>query len=184
MEPVGGLGTSDSTMRARSLLALLTLPLLALAACGDDDTSSGASTPATADPARVVLVYASTGGCDQMGPNCPTYTVHADGSVEVIRTGHPELDGVTGTVPAGLVSAWLDAIKDVDLDALRSRLQPGSCQACLDGVDTTITVSGAGGNGIFDSTVVAFDETEPFFHALGVLMTDVQSAVQLPLATR
>ncbi len=166
---------------------LASICLIALAACGSDSKSSnsptdtGAATTAPAAP-EVAVRYESIGGCQMMGPNCPTYVVYTDGKVEVSRTGETTGVEVTGSIPEAEVKAFLDSLKDVDLTDLGTG--PGTCQSCLDGVDTKLTVLGPDGPVTFDSTVIAFDPANAFFANVEKLMTDVQAVGELPIKQR
>jgi len=160
--------------------------LVALAACGSDSKSSSAvetSGPSTTAAAPEVAVrYETIGGCQMMGPNCPTYVVYTDGKVELSRTGETTGVEVTGSIPAAEVKAFLDSLKDVNLTDLGTG--PGTCQSCLDGVDTKLTVLGPDGPVTFDSTVVAFDPANAFFANVEKLMTDVRAVGELPIQQR
>ncbi|MEN9646043.1 MAG: hypothetical protein RL238_2712 [Actinomycetota bacterium] len=177
----------------RSLSHGLVVPfaLLALAACGDDTVvGSDVSTAATADtvatsttvpaPAEV-LRYVTTGGCEVLGPNCPTWSVWDDGTVQVWRTavgGEPE---ITGTIPVATVAAWQAVAADIDLTALRDEVGQGSCNSCVDGADIVVTVHRADGELVLDSTDLAFDPEHEVFAALEALMIAARGVGELPL---
>ena len=179
---------------ARLLAATATFALLAsLAACGDDSIDDGAagagSTNATAPPTTVpapfvAMRWVDSGGCEVMGPNCPTYTVWSDGKVEISRTGDDAPAEVTGTVPASEVQAWLTSVADLDVAALTAAVGPGSCQSCVDGADNLVTVHTSNGDISVDSTKLAFDQSNDFFAGLERLMNDVRAVGTLPLVTR
>lgn len=166
--------------------------MLSLVACGDDSTAGGepsapseTSTPATTVPAPfVALRHQSDGGCQVMGPNCPTYVIWSDGRVEVQRTGKED-DGVvlTGSIPVADVTAWLDAVRDLDPVELAAQVGPGSCQSCVDGADVVVVTTTGRGEVTLDSTKMAFDPAHPVFAALERLTTDVLAIGQLPIVT-
>ena len=175
--------------RHRALLALL-LPLavVVLAACGDDsvvpgqaaDTSMPA-TPSTVAAPEEVLRYVTTGGCEVMGPNCPTWSIWNDGTVQVWRTavgGEPE---ITGSSPGSAIDAWQTVADDIDLAALTAEVGPGACNSCVDGADLVVTVHRAGGDVTLDSTEMAFDPANEVFAALESLMTTARTVGELPL---
>ena len=136
---------------ARLLAATATFALLAsLAACGDDSIDDGAagagSTNATAPPTTVpapfvAMRWVDSGGCEVMGPNCPTYTVWSDGKVEISRTGDDAPAEVTGTVPASEVQAWLTSVADLD-EALNFRGVPSFAADALHGPGVFETLRG------------------------------------------
>jgi hypothetical protein len=178
-----------SSLRALTLFAVV---VLAVAACGDDSASStDESTPSTAAPTTTppadgdpVLVYEATGGCQMMGPNCPKFVVYPDGKVEVYRAGEQGPAEVTGTVDPASVQAFLDVAEAEDFDALVGRLPPGTCQACVDGVDILLDVKLNGQTESLNSSVVAFEESEPFFAALTTLIDQVSAVGELPIEQR
>ncbi|MFM2078586.1 MAG: hypothetical protein RJA49_2476 [Actinomycetota bacterium] len=142
-----------------------------LAGCGDD----------TVVAPRVVLRYATTGGCVVLGPNCPTYTVWMDGTVDVSRTGIDAPPEITGRVPAAEVQEWFASVQDLDPAALAAQVGPGTCNSCVDGTDIVATIERSGGPVTLDSTQLAFDPSDPTFAALERLMVDVRAVGALPL---
>ncbi len=179
---------------ARLLAATATFALLgSLAACGDDSvegTGSAAPTaaptapPTTLPPPFVALRWVDSGGCEVMGPNCPTYVVYSDGAVEISRTSDAAPPAVTGSIPQAEVQAWLESVADLDVDALAASVGPGSCQSCVDGADNVVTVHTSAGDVTVESTKIAFDQSNEFFAGLERLMTDVRAVGDLPLVTR
>ena len=175
--------------RPRSLLALL-LPItvVTLTACGDDsvvpseaaDTSALATTSTVPTPQEVVR-YVTTGGCEVMGPNCPTWSIWDDGTVHVWRTAVGGAPEISGTIPVAAVSAWQAVAADIDLAALTAEVGPGTCNSCVDGADLVVTVHRAGGDVTLDSTELAFDPTNEVFAALESLMTEARTVGELPL---
>ena len=157
--------------------------ILSLAACGDDAKSSNAET--TAPAARVEgLRYENNGGCQMMGPNCATYVIYTDGSVEISRSGENLPAEIVGNIPAAEINAWLDSVKDVDFAALATEVGPGTCNSCLDGVDSKLVIGLDSGPVALDSTVINFDPENPFFVNLEKLMTDARAVGELPLQQR
>lgn len=176
--------TRLSALRALSLVACLS----AVAACGDDSSSSSDATNApttTVAPAEKVegVRYEVNGGCQMMGPNCATYVIYTDGTVEIYRTGENLPAEVTGSIPAEEIAAYLDSVKDVDFQALATEVGPGTCNACVDGVDMKVTI-GLDESVVLDGTVINFDPENPFFVALDSLMQDVFAVGELPIQQR
>jgi len=167
----------------RSILVLgLALPLAisVLTGCGDDSVVGSEPTSTVAAPAEV-LRYVTTGGCEVLGPNCPTWSVWDDGTVYLWRTavgGDPE---ITGTIPVAAVADWQAAADDIDLEALTDEVGPGSCNSCVDGADIVVTVHRADGDVVLDSTELAFDPSADAFAALDTLMIAVRGIGELPL---
>lgn len=119
-----------------------------------------------------------------MGPNCPKFVVYDDGTVEIYRGGEDGPAEVTGSIDPAALQAFFTVAEAEDFDALLERLPPGTCQACLDGVDIQLDVKLNGENESLNSTVVAFDEGEPFFAALTTLIEEVASVGELPIEQR
>ena len=154
--------------------------LFALAACGDNSTTGDTS---TATPTEV-LRYETTGGCLMMGPNCATYVVYSDGTVEIYRTGENAPAEVVGSIPAAELSAFLDSVKDTDFAGLVSEVGPGTCNSCVDGIDIKATITFADGPIELDSTIVNFDINHALFANLETLMEDVRAVGELELQQR
>ena len=181
---------------ARLLTAAASISLLvSLAACGDTssgDDDGGAATatanttaaPTTVPAPFTALRWVDSGGCEVMGPNCPTYTVWSDGRVELSRTGDAAPPDATSTIATAELDAWLASVADLDVAALASTVGPGSCQSCVDGVDSVVTVHTSKGDVVVDSTKLAFDQSNPFFAGLDRLMSDIRTIGDLPLVTR
>jgi hypothetical protein len=167
---------------------LIATALVALAACGDDATSSDGTTAApvetTAVAEKVVgLRYEANGGCQMMGPNCATFVIYTDGTVEIYRTGENAPAEITGSIPADEITAFLDSVDGVDFQALAEAVGPGTCQACVDGIDAKVTIS-PDEEVLLDSTIVNFDPENEFFAALDSLMQDVYAVGELPIQQR
>lgn len=179
-------------------VAVTACSLLALTACGGESSTSvptdGTGTPTTTPITTpitgdtVVMRYSLWGGCNMAGPNCPVYTVHADGTVEVGRNsqgapsdpGTPVPTEVVGQIPADDVAAWIALVDEVDPDELLSELGPGECSSCVDGADILVIVHpGTDREMRLDSTVVHFDPAHPLFAALTALAAAFAEAAPL-----
>ena len=175
--------------------------LLLATSCGDPtisgavpESSAPGGSPATTTvtpttgllPAgRVpVIRWVETGGCMVLGPNCPTWVVHADGSVDVTRTPTgPDVDTAVqavGTVDTGLVAAVISRARATDEATLAAELGPGSCQSCVDGADVVVSIIDGDRTITLDSLEVAFDPDDPLIAALDELMASVRT-VELPV---
>lgn len=162
--------------------------LVGLAACGDDTVGSEPSNttatlpPTTAPAPFVALRHESDGGCQVLGPNCPTYVVWSDGRVELFRTGRED-DGavLTGSVPVAAVDEWLTTVRDLDAAVLADEVGPGTCNSCVDGADIVVVTATGHGDETLDSTVLAFDPEHEVFAALGELMARVDDVGPLPI---
>jgi len=144
----------------------------------------------TPDGDTVLLRYSLWGGCNVAYLNCPVYTVHADGTVEVGRNtqggpddpGTPVQTEVVGQVPAADVVAWLALADATTPDELLAELGPGECSSCVDGADITVIVHpGTDAEYRLESTVVRFDPTHPLFATLSALAAEFAEAVPLPI---
>lgn len=173
-------------MKNLMLRALITTScLFAVVACGDDSSTSRDTSGDTATPSHsVVLRYETTGGCLMMGPNCATYVVYSDGTVEVYRTGENAPAEVVGSIPEAEVAAFLDSVDDTDFEALAAEVGPGTCNACVDGIDYIVTLTLADGPIELDSTIVNFDLTNDFFANVETLMEDVRAVGELAIQQR
>ena len=171
--------------------ALFALVPLSLVACGSDSEGTATSSPASSSPSTTaaapveVFRYEAIGGCQMMGPNCATYVIYSDGAVEVYRTGENEPAELTGMLPAGEIDAFLAGAADIDFEALAARVGPGTCNACVDGIDVVLTMELPSGEVQLDSTVVNFDPAEPFFTDVETLVADAAAATgELPIESR
>jgi len=159
--------------------------LLAVASCGDDNSTTRDTTVETVAPERTEVVrYESTGGCLMMGPNCATYVLYSDGAVEIYRTGEGLPAEVVGSIPEAEVDAFLDSVKDTDFAALATEVGPGTCNSCVDGIDIMLTLTLAGEPVSLDSTVVNFDLNNDFFANVETLMEDVRAVGELAVRQR
>lgn len=119
-----------------------------------------------------------------MGPNCSTYVVYSDGTVEIYRTGESAPAEVVGSIPAAEVSAFLDSVKGTDFEALAVEVGPGTCNSCVDGIDMTLTLTLNDGPTELDSTIVNFDLSNDFFANVETLMEDVRAVGELAIQQR
>ena len=158
--------------------------LLAVASCGDNSTSQNTTVETVTPDRSAVLRYETTGGCLMMGPNCATYVVYSDGTVEIYRTGENAPAEVVGSIPAAEVSAFLDSVKDTDFEGLAAEVGPGTCNSCVDGIDIKATISFSDGQIELDSTIVNFDLNHPLFANLETLMEDVRAIGELAVQQR
>lgn len=168
------------TSLPRTVRFLAVSALLVLAACGATEAGPG-SQPPTDGPDTITIIH--DGGCQMAGPNCPTYEIDRDGTLRLYRTGDPAV--VTeASVDAAVVAELWDQITQADIPALIDRAGPGTCQGCVDGIDTVVTYTLEGAEVRLDSTVVAFDPDEPFFVILNEAVEAAAGAVELPLQQR
>ena len=103
-----------------------------------------------------------------MGPNCATYVIYSDGSVEVYRTGENKPAELTGQLEDGEIDAFLAGAASIDFEALAAEVGPGTCNACVDGIDVVLTMALPDGEVQLDSTVINFDLEQPFLYLLDV----------------
>ena len=182
-------------MRRRSMRPFLLMAALALivGACGGAGSSgvtttsfvtSAPSEPAIPDDA-VVVQLDLVGGCFMMGPNCVRHLVYGDGTVETYRLGTEpaELLG-EGAIDAMLISELWQTVTDTDMDALRSELAAGRCQACVDGIDIELALTVAGQTTRFSSADVDFDEQQPVFALVGLILRAADGLVDVLIVTR
>ena len=173
-------------MRVLPLRALFIVScLLIVASCGDNSKTTNNTTGPTSTPAPTeVLRYETIGGCQMMGPNCATYVVYSDGSVEVYRTGENAPAELVGSIDATEVAAFLDSVKDTDFDGLVAEVGPGTCNSCVDGIDIKLSIALSGGTHELDSTVINFDLNNDFFANVETLMEGVRAIGELPVQQR
>ena len=157
-------------------------------------TTVAPEAPSAIGDADVVLVAELVGGCAMMGPNCPTFVLWGDGRAVLVR-GTPPVDpflariddaaveGV-GFIDAALAAGVASVALETDFSALVGRLGPGRCNACVDGIDTVITVATPAGPVTLASTDVEFDRSEPFFAAVGAAVDALERDLQLTLESR
>ena len=184
-------------MRHLTITSITTMCVLGtLTGCGSQDiatpptTGVVRTTPTTVAADTVLLRYALWGGCNVAGPNCPVYTVHADGTVEVGRNtqGQP-LDPlaeitteVTGSIPAADLADWISRADAIDPEALAAEVGPGQCASCVDGADITVVVHpGTPDQLLLDSTVILFDPSHPLFASLDSLAAELADAAPLEI---
>ncbi|MCP4305343.1 MAG: hypothetical protein GY788_10790 [bacterium] len=182
-------------MKKTTVLVLMTLALVA-ASCGDDgggdehlgavpttvtpdEATTSTLAPALAEPVPLVIV-AEIGGCFMMGPNCTTTLVMSDGSFGVFRTDPADVLAVPGNVADAEIVGQTDvaglatAIAATDFGELKNTLGAGTCEACVDGIDTTVRFFTGDGPIELDSVEFEFDTALALFEH----MEDVQSAIR------
>ena len=161
---------------------LVAIALFATACASAGGVGSEATTTTFAPPpADFTVTIDQTGGCMMMGPNCVRYAAASDGAVSVYRLGGPEAELIDAiTIDQTLVDDLSQAVAATDLDALRSRLGPGECRGCYDGIDTEVTFVAGDAVVTFSSVDVEFDPSEPVFAALEAVIAAV-SVVEIPL---
>lgn len=149
--------------------------------------------PAIGD-ASIIAVIQLTGGCQMMGPNCPTFVLWTDGRASAVR-GAPPVDPFAARLPdeavesvgfidPSLAAALTDAVATTDFAALVPQLGPGVCNGCVDGIDTIVSIATLSGIVTLSSTDVGFDVAEPFFAALNDAVVALQQEMPLALQSR
>lgn len=181
-EPTVAAGRQISLMRylnrtrlAPGLRVLFASALLLLAACGSTQT------PPEAGPGMIKIVQ--DGGCQMMGPNCPTYELSRDGTVRLFRTGEAAVVS-EATLDTAVTDELWHQIADTNIAALTERAGPGTCRACVDGVDTVITYTNSEEEVTLDSTMIAFDDGEPFFAVFNEAIEAMAAAAPMPIQQR
>jgi len=179
--------------RRQTIMKWITFGILVLmvSACSPSSdvdattTSQPAATVITvAEPVGPVVTIVDEGGCFMMGPNCATYRVYTDGTVELTRTGGSGAVEATTTVDVKLVDAIRDLVATEDLEALRAGLPEGEMTAAYDGVDTSFIYAYPQGDVAFASAVVELVASEPLFAATWKIRDLAAGAMDLPLQTR
>lgn len=160
---------------------------LVVSACASASPGATPDDPTTTtippDPV-LVLTITEDGGCFMMGPNCATYLVYSDGSLELQRTGQPGDPLDTTTIDVALVADVAALVGTTDLDALRAGLPPGECRGCYDGTDVTFTYETPDGPVAFAGTDVDIFVSEPLFTASWSVLETAASNTELPVVTR
>ena len=184
----------------KSYVALAGAFVLVLSACASSESFSEANsgtttsttstttppetTPTTAPgPRTLVVTITEDGGCFMMGPNCATYLVYSDGSVELMRTrelGEPE---ATTTVDPDAIQEVTDLLASTDPETLRASLPEGECQGCFDGIDTTFTYETTDGQVSFASTEVELVLSESLFAATWQVRNAAAENLELGMQT-
>jgi len=151
---------------------------------GNTTSEANATTTTISEPGMPVVTMIDEGGCFMAGPNCATYVVYSDGTIEVLRTGEPDTVEATTGVDAALAATIRDLVATTDLEALRSGLPEGEMTAAYDGVDTTFIFHTTGGDVTFSSAVVELVESEPLFAATWKVRRLAAASAELPMQTR
>lgn len=185
-----------SSLRLTPMKAFLPL-LVVLAACSSTDTepvttvtaattSTTVPAPTTVGEAELVMTISELGGCNWMGPNCRTFGLWSDGTAAVYRfsaelpTESLDRDEAVDVAAVGtaLADELMGIANTIDFDELESRLAPGSCQACVDGIDYVLTLHTASGTRHLSSNEFRFDQTEPLFAAVDETLTAMSETLQ------
>ena len=139
---------------------------LLLIACSGNSTIEESAIPQDNPTSAVIFKVTQSGGCIMIGQNCAEHTLRNDGSVEVKRIGIDLMANeveARGDIDQGQVDSWLDLVANTDFDSLISRLPPGTCSGCLDGIDYIYTIYLQDGDVAINSLDHQFSEAEPFF---------------------
>ena len=174
--------TNSSVGRCRPWVAAVAISLV-LAACGGAASVSTESTslPGASAPAMITVIQ--QGGCQMMGPNCSTYELDREGTFRLFRTGDPQVVTEAQIDAATAAEVW-EQLSEVDIAALIDRAEPGSCQACVDGIDTVISYTVGTEEVSLDSTAIAFDSGEPFFAVISEAIEAMGETAPMPIEQR
>jgi len=126
-----------------------------------------------------------------MGPNCRTFGLWSDGIAAVYRQpGELPIGGLdqdaavdVSVIDAELATQLIAIANVTDFDDLEARLNPGSCQACVDGIDYQFTLHTNAGPRYFTSNEFEFDQSEPLFQAVDNALTAMAEKLQLSVET-
>ncbi len=97
------------------------------------------------DVPRPLVDVDAIGGCDMIG-SCPEETLWTDGRWArwALDPGEDFYAVASGSVPAADARALATRISQTDLEALRADLAPGTCHACVDGINAIVDLHVAG----------------------------------------
>ncbi|MGH8911563.1 MAG: hypothetical protein ACRDVD_03550 [Acidimicrobiia bacterium] len=174
--------TNSSVVGGRPWVAAVAISLV-LTACGGAGSVSTESTPQPAASGPATITIIQEGGCQMMGPNCPTYELDRDGTFRLFRTGDPAVVTESQIDAATTAEVW-DQLAEVDIAALIERAGPGSCQACVDGIDTVISYTVGTEEVSLASTAIAFDTGEPFFAVINEAIEAMGATAPMPIEQR
>lgn len=167
----------------RSIWILIsTIGVIAAACASPTDAPSASTVPE--DPEAVVVTVEQSGGCFMMGPNCPTYVVHANGQVDLFRTEAMDTRIDSTAIDVALVDVLIEQIHSTDFTALRLRLPEGECQGCFDGIDTKVVLVTADGEVTFNSIDEELSQTEPLFDAVWNIVVAASQSTEMALEQR
>jgi hypothetical protein len=164
-------------------LILAAFVSVATVACSSEGDSS-IFTAQAVEPDTVLVTVQQTGGCLMMGPNCPTYVVFADGTVDLLRSGQPDSVIDSTVVDEAQVAKLLGDLAAADFAALRERLPVGECQGCYDGIDTVFVFGSAPDVVTFDSIETELTTSEPVFQSVWDIVGAARQSLQLPIKDR
>jgi len=187
----------------RTAALIILIFSLAVAACGDDGSNgveetasteapvattnlvtSTTATPVLAEPVPLAVV-AETGGCFMLGPNCSTTLIMSDGTFGVFRTDPADVLAVPDDIAAADITGQVDVgalartVSDTDFSSLRSQLEPGTCQGCVDGIDVTVRFHTAEGVEDLSSVEYDFDSDIDLFQYLQTIQTVIRDSGDL-----
>jgi hypothetical protein len=120
-----------------------------------------------------------------LGPNCSTTLVMSDGTFGVFRTDPADVLAVPDDVAAAAITGQVDVgalartVSDTDFASLRSRLEPGTCQGCVDGIDVTVRLHTAQGVEDLSSLEYSFDSDIDLFQYLETIQTAIRDSGDL-----
>jgi hypothetical protein len=167
----------------RSTWVLIAVIGIIAASCASPADEPSAST-IPSDPEAVVVTVEQSGGCFMMGPNCPTYVLHANGRVDLFRT---EAEGTrvdSAVIDVALLEALAEQIRSTDFVALRARLPEGECQGCFDGIDTKLVLTTSDREVTFSSIDEELSATEPLFDAVWSIVHAASQSTEMRLEQR
>lgn len=142
------------------------------------DTPAPSTTTANAEAPKptAVMSVGEFGGCNMGGPNCRTRVLWSDGTVTIHRlplAGSTPLSAMgpltadaTLQIDAAVVTELLEAIEGAAWPGIISNLPPGTCWACVDGIDFVVTLATSSGDVVLRSSTTAFDPEVPEIAAL------------------
>ncbi len=158
-------------------------------------TACSGKTDPTVLPADPVPIYAvsEVGGCAMMGPNCTTRVLWTNGVVTAYRQPALELPlaglsaltpDATTEVDPSVPEAVVRAIGDTDVNAVVAGLPPGTCWACVDGVDYILLLATSDGEIRISSADTALDPTVPLIAELNNAAAAMGQNTDLPILNR
>ena len=125
-----------------------------------------------------------------MGPNCTTTLVMSDGSFGVFRTDPADILAVPNDIAKADLTGHADigelarTVDSTDFALLRAQLDPGTCQACFDGIDVNVRFYTAQGMVDLDSATYSFDPALDLFQHLETLRMAIGASGDLELMQR
>ncbi len=131
------------------------------------------STPIDPYGPRPLVDIDLIGGCDMIG-SCPDQTLWNDGRWARWQLDRSEgfYDVTFGSVAPEAAATLAARFEETDFDELRDRLGPGTCHACVDGINSNVDIH-VGGDVVSFSDVEHQLVGEPLFDELYALLGDV-----------